>query len=296
MAEQSFVFRVTAGAQAFILKEVGTINPHGNVPRKLAADLAAWQFLHSEGIPVALPISTDNDQTYIHSEGHYYCLFPELPSNPDPAAPLEQVQVHIGAAIARLHRALAAYTGKIYSWTMDLPPRILEEAVPVILRHLEPDERVRLETVLAKVSEPLRRALVELPAQYLHGDCHAGNILLVGDQVSGFIDMDHMPFGPRLYDLCYHASGKALYLDAYNHPEKDTLFFEQILPALFHGYENVSPLTAAEKDAAPYMMIGIELIMAGWMFEPANNPEWARNSLALLYWLHENTPRIRAKI
>jgi hypothetical protein len=38
-----------------------------------------------------------------------------------PPADIKQVYANIGAAVARLHQALAVYPGQVDSWTMDLP-------------------------------------------------------------------------------------------------------------------------------------------------------------------------------
>lgn len=46
-------------------------------------------------------------------------------------------------------------------------------------------------------------AFAGLPVQPIHGDCHGSNVLLCNGEVSGFIELDHLPTGPRLYDLAY---------------------------------------------------------------------------------------------
>lgn len=282
LSETNFVWHVTGNSRAFILKEVGKVNPQGKIEDKLAADFEAWTYLHSRGIPVALPIPTGAGQPWVLVDGQYYSLFPELPSRPDPESPLEQVQANIGAAIARLHRALADYPGPIHSWTMRLPERIFNEALGVILRYLNPDEKEKLEEVLNSVKEPMLRALSGLPTQFIHGDCHGGNILLDGVEVSGLIDLDHMPTGPRLYDLSYYLNGPAR--EIYKQPEREDWFFKQVLPAFLKGYQSVTPLQNSEKEALPYLMMGVDLIMAGWFFEPSDIPDWARENLELFVW------------
>lgn len=282
LSKTNFVWRVTASSGAYILKEVGKVNPQGQVESKLAADFNAWAYLKARGIPVALPLLTDAGQPYVTVDDLYFCLFPELPSRQDPESPVEIVQSNIGAAVARLHRALAEYPGPVHSWTMRLPERIFDEALSVIFRHLDPGERASLEAILSWVKDPLLTALSGLPTHVIHGDCHGGNILLDGVEVSGMIDLDHMPIGPRLYDLGYYLNGPAS--EIYKQPEREDWFFNQVLPAFLKGYNSVAPLKDAERKALPYLMMGVDLIMAGWFFEPLDIPNWSMENLELFAW------------
>ena len=44
-------------------------------------------------------------------------------------------------------------------------------------------------------------ALTDLPTQLIHGDCNVGNVLVYDGEVSGYLDLDHLPRGPRVRDL-----------------------------------------------------------------------------------------------
>ncbi len=292
LAEHSYVFRVQGPEQIFILKEAGLINPQGNVPRKLAADAGVLRHLHAQGVGVAVPEATDDGQPYIQRDGRYYTLCVEIPSAPDENAPLDRVYRNTGAAIASLHRALASYPGPVFSWTMDLPRRILDEAVPVILRHQNEAQNAQFTAVLEAIRQPIARQLGGLPSQIIHYDCHGGNIMRVGDAVSGFIDLDHIPTGPRLWDLCYLLVNEAIYQD----PSRAEAWFDTIIPSLLSGYAQEVEILDAEKIAAPYMMLGILLIFAAWFYEPNDNPDWAQRDMRVFYWIFENLQRIRASI
>lgn len=292
LAEHSYVFRVRGSRQTFILKEAGLINPQDNVPRKLAAEADVLRHLHAQGVGVAVPEPADDGQPYLQRDGRYYTLCVEIPSAPDENAPLDRVYSNIGIAIARLHRALACYTGPIYSWTMDLPPRILDESVPVIMRHQGEADNAKFAAVLDAIRQPIARQLASLPSQIIHYDCHGGNIMRVGDAVSGFIDLDHLPIGPRLWDLCYLLVNEALHQE----PTRVETWFEMIIPSLFSGYAQEIGISDTEKDAAPYLMLGILLIFAAWFYEPNNKPDLAQRDMRVFYWIFDNLQRVRASI
>lgn len=294
LSERSYVFRVRAHDQNFILKEAGLVNPQNDVPRKLAADAAVLRHLQTQGVGVAVPEPTDDGQPYLQRDGRCFTLCEEVPSAPDERAPLDRVYRNTGAAIARLHRALACYPGPIYSWRMDLPPRILDEAVEMIPQNLDETELGRFRAVLEAIRRPVTERLDGLPSQYIHGDCHGGNIMRVGEEVSGFIDLDHLPFGPRIYDPCYLAANEAIFHR--QDPAWTEAWFNTILPCLFCGYAQEIPITEGEKDAAPYMMLGILLIMVGWFFKPPGNVERALGDLKTYYWIYENLDRLRASL
>lgn len=295
LSDRSFVFRVASTGGDFILKEVGAVSTQGDDPvRKLAAQYDLLRYLKGCGVPVAVPQPTDAGQHLLQHEDHFYTLTPSLPQALGEDDDLSRVFYNTGTAIARLHRALAAYTGPIYSWTMDLPSRTLNDMAPIIVQHQSTEERARFNAVIAGIRAPLTAHLTGLPSHYIHGDCHGGNMLRVGEQITGFIDLDHLPFGPRTYDLCYRLTddGKKMINDR-SAAEK---WFNDLVPSLFAGYEEEIPLTAAEKDAAPYMMMGICLLFAGWLFEHNILLDVARDNLLLFYWLDEHRDRVRGAI
>ncbi len=50
-------------------------------------------------------------------------------------------------------------------------------------------------------------ALADLPPQLIHGDLTPENVLLRRPEaVSGFIDFDHLPLGPRIWDIAQYLS------------------------------------------------------------------------------------------
>jgi Ser/Thr protein kinase RdoA (MazF antagonist) len=211
------VLAVTAenGAR-YVLKEVAKGQPLEPRLARLAAEHRLLLYLNDRGVPVPAPLSADDGLTYVRHPGSgaaVYTLHVMLPPSGakrsdsrkgGPTVPTwEQPEVwtNVGAAIGRLHRALAAYPGEIVSWHMALPERVRSSALPSVRRTLRGEQLATLDAVFDGLTEEVCAALAELPEQHIHGDCHGGNILIADGDVSGFIDLDHVPLAPRVYDL-----------------------------------------------------------------------------------------------
>lgn len=89
-------------------------------------------------------------------------------------------------------------------------------------------------------------ALAGLPEQYIYGDCHGGNILVTAGDVSGFVDLDHLPLGARVYDLFYLKADRLK--ERIYEPEWLTNRL-RLLPHLVAGYERETILTPRERAA-----------------------------------------------
>jgi Ser/Thr protein kinase RdoA (MazF antagonist) len=196
---------------------------------------------------------------------------------------------NLGTALGRLHRALAEYPGEIHSWKMDLPKRILSEAVPVLMKYLDEAGERRLLRVVSNLREPINVFLTNLPSQHIHGDCHGGNVLFDGELVSGFIDLDHLPFGPRIWDLGYYLADWVK--NHFHDPEEMERWFE-ILPDLVNGYAEEIDITPQERQAILYIMLGTQVIFAAWFFEPLNQPDRALLNMEAFYWIYDHQWRI----
>jgi Ser/Thr protein kinase RdoA (MazF antagonist) len=152
-------FLVALDGHRYVLKREVAVPLHLDMLRHLQ-DL---------GVPVAVPLPTDDGRPFATIAGLAYTLAPVLPSDDRPPD-----WTDIGAAIGRLHRSASTFDGP----------------VPV------------------RANLPAYKELAELPNQPIHGDCHLGNIVTVGGKVSGFLDFDELRLGPRLYDLAYLLAGR----------------------------------------------------------------------------------------
>jgi Ser/Thr protein kinase RdoA (MazF antagonist) len=284
--------RITsASGCVYFLKEVGDIEQRdAERQEKVEADLAVLRHLDACGVPVAVPLLTNYSKPYAQEGSHFYTLSLALPTKyGDPAMDPRRMFHNLGKAIGRLHCALVDYPGEIRSWRMDLPKRILAEAVPVLMDHLDEVGQRRLLRVVEALREPVQQRLADLPSQHIHGDCHGGNVLLDGERVSGFIDLDHLPFGPRIWDLGYYLADRAK--NAFQDPEEMETWFE-ILPDLLDGYAEEIELSREERQAILYVMLGVQLIFAAWFCAPVDRPDLVQFNLEAFYWIYEHQWRI----
>lgn len=189
---------------------------------------------------------------------------------------------NVGAAIGRLHRALAAYPGEIVSWHMDLPAQLRERALPAVRRQLAGDQLTALDAVFDQVTDEFCEALAKLPEQYIHGDCHGGNILIADGEVSGFIDLDHTPIGPKIYDLSYLMADR-LKWRIYEPAAAEAML--GLFPAVVAGYEQENTLTAREHEALWAGMLLTQLLFVQ-VFAQARNEEHLQRNLDALTWIH----------
>lgn len=155
---------------------------------------------------------------------------------------------NVGAAIARLHIALAGCPFGIESW----------EVGPGLLTAMWQTAEDRLPAAaLSGLSERIRprwdsivQALSAAP-QRVHGDVHGGNIFTDGQKVTGIIDIDHLPLAPRGYDLGYYMAFAVHWRLDGNQPSRPVDESRHLLT----GYDAVSRLTRQENDDLPALAL-----------------------------------------
>jgi len=249
-------------------------------------------YLQAAGLPVAAPVITDDgliafnaDNLRTHPDDtqptgrHAYSLMPLLLNDPALRESPDLANT-IGAGIGRLDRALAQCPWQLTSFTDDPARQILGE------------QYVRLPRELRAVISPLRdrlySAVVDLPMQRIHGDCNVGNLLVHNGTVTGYIDLDHLPTGPRIYDL-----GNYLVTRLNSHVDHGTP--DAMMAVLGHyvaGYHATYPLTERELAAVVPVMLTIALALADWhLHGPVPNLAAYQRDQRLIQWL---TPRYDA--
>ena len=138
----------------------------------------------------------------------------------------------------------------------------------------------------------MRAALADLPAQTIHGDCHGGNYLLYRGQVSGFVDLDHLPTGPRVYDLGY------LLADMAKAPFVGVLAHRGWLDTFHHvvaGYQREVALSRREVEALWTVMLATQVLFVDW-FLAHGRYELARKNLEAFYWIYEQGEEITRRL
>ncbi|MFN8493313.1 MAG: phosphotransferase [Caldilineaceae bacterium] len=280
----------TARQKRFVLKNV-LGNP--NVKR-LDSEYQLLQYLHKVGVPVAVPVLADDGRLSIENEQGIYLLYPVLPTGGGdaPDVDVRVIYENLGIALAKLHQALALYPYSIESWTMNLPQTLAEDALPQIRQALTGESLQKFEQVMVALQPEMTAALTGLPLQYIHGDCHGGNILFYAGEVSGFIDLDHLPQGPRVYDIGYFLADRA----------KIPFVGYQILdnwledfPCVLAGYEKLEKLSAQERHALWFIMLATQLMFVYWFFKYESR-DAADKNLAAFYWLYERKTEILQQI
>ncbi|MBN1936295.1 MAG: phosphotransferase [Anaerolineae bacterium] len=279
----------TERGERFILKNVAG----GPAVKRIETEYDLLRHLQASGVPVAVPILSDDGQPGVEDQGRIYLLYPLLPVDHDiPPTDIKHVYAHIGAAVARLHKALAVYPGHIDSWTMNLPRAVFEEAIPRIRRVLTGQDAETFQQIVAALQDEMMKALENLPMQYIHGDCHGGNYLLYHGDVSGFVDLDHLPTGPRVYDIGYLLADMAKAQFFNNHAHQGWL---DSFHCVIAGYQQENSLSRREKDALWFVMLATQVLFVDWFFGHQKD-DLARKNLAAFYWIYGQRDEISRRI
>jgi Ser/Thr protein kinase RdoA (MazF antagonist) len=257
------------------------------------AEYAVVKHLAAAGMPVAVPILTDDSQPFACVQEQFYMLAPVLlPRTTTPVTNQAELFTNIGRALARLHQALANYVHDFPAWTMNLPDKLVTEIEPFLAQHLSPQLLAPVSTVLGMIAEPMHQALADLPMQRIHGDCHGGNILWDSSDVYGIIDIDHLPIGPRTYDLGH------LLADMVKTRIEDPEQLNAWLNAsgwLMRGYERENALTEREKNALWFSMLASQLLFIHW-FAQHEQTELTAKNVAVLLWIYQQQEVITVQI
>jgi hypothetical protein len=172
----------------------------------LLREVEVAQFLVARGAPVVAPAAELPPGPHTH-EGWAITFWRHV--DHDPRRSPEGAEV--GAALRVLHEELAPYPGELPGLA-----GVLDEVERLIGRlartdGLLPDDTERLWSTLARVRGAIEGA--GLPERPLHGDAHAGNLLLTS---SGplWTDLEDTFRGPVDWDLaCLVANARVLGLD-----------------------------------------------------------------------------------
>lgn len=225
--------RAEDGAQYF-LKRLG---PWRNLP--LADEARVLRHLAAQGVPVAEFLPTDHARLYAGEVEDSFVLIPALKSDPFDLAELIRLEEAIGRAVAQMHRALGRYPWATNSY-VEQPGASLERDLS-----LPPHLAEEFATHRAKMVHALR----DLPTQHTHGDLTPENILLRRPGlVSGFIDFDHLPLAPRVWDVAKYLS-RRIRLRWRQGPQASSAGRLDHLARFLAGYHQTSPLSPVEIEA-----------------------------------------------
>ena len=232
--ERDDSFHVTTAGGEFVLKVAHPLDD----PALVAMQTAAMEHAAARGIDVQRIVRTlDGRREALHA-GRIARVITWLPGGLlAHAAPDHEQVTRSGAVLGRLSTALADFdhpgAHRTFAWDLQAFPALRE------LEHPEFAEAV-FDSFDAL-------DLAALPHQVVHNDFHPGNVLVdPGDPryVVGVLDFGDAVYGPRILDL-----GLSL---AYLVPETGSA--AAAMAPFTAGYESVSPLLQAERDALPTLV------------------------------------------
>jgi Ser/Thr protein kinase RdoA (MazF antagonist) len=282
----------TERGDRYVLKKVSTFGAP-DPARRFTDEARIVTHLRQHGVPVAVPVLANDGRAYTaDDDGALHAVFPMLPQGgPDQDPGLDPVLYeNVGAAVARLHAALASCPFGIESWTVGAG--LLDDWLRTAADRLPAAAFTELSARVRPRRGSITQALSAAP-QRVHGDVHGGNILTDGREVTGIIDCDHLPLAPRAYDLGYFmAFGVRCRLvdDAKTaEPAEEAAPF--ITRHLLAGYETVSRLDRQENDDLPALALATALGLIHYFVREHDLVEssWLRTA----YWIASNFDVLR---
>lgn len=276
----------TERGDRYVLKKVSTFNAPDPV-RRFTDEARILTYLLQRGVPVAVPVlSNDGKVCATDDDGAPHAVFPMLPqgsADNDPGLDPALFE-NVGAAIARLHVALAGCPFGVESW--EVGPGVLTALWQSVEDRLPAAALTELSARIRPRWDSMVQALSAAP-QRVHGDVHGGNLLTDGQKVTGIIDIDHLPLAPRGYDLGYYmAFAGHWWLDG-NQPSRPVDESRHLLT----GYDSVSRLTRQENDDLPALALAAALGLIDYFVREHDLVEesWLRTA----HWIGDHFDELR---
>jgi Ser/Thr protein kinase RdoA (MazF antagonist)/AraC-like DNA-binding protein len=191
----------------------------------------------------------------------------------------------VGEGIARMHAALRE-CDPILCQDEDLLLTLRDWAIPAACRVMP--IKAQCDAVLLR----MEKLLPLLPRQIVHRDPNPDNILMRDGRVVGFVDFDLSRILPRIFDICYAATGVLCDLFTQLDAEKRLAFFE-VVREIGLGYDAHTPLTREEWEALPDMVIAIELICVAAFAGTEKYAQLAQVNQEMLCMVLKNEARMR---
>ncbi len=223
-------------------------------PGELQRQAALQQALRAQGLAAPI-IPTLSGETVYSMDGMDFMLMERATGQPvDPLALLDDPQqaLALGEGLARLHAALRA-CDPLLCYAENYTATLRDWAIPAARAAMVPqplwlnDYQARMEATFPA-----------LPTQIIHRDPNPDNLLLVDGRVVGFLDFDLTRILPRIFDICYAATG--ILSVAWHHAtQEQRLRFFDVAKAIWQGYDAAAPLTPEEWTALPDMVLAIQL-------------------------------------
>jgi Ser/Thr protein kinase RdoA (MazF antagonist) len=164
--------------------------------------------LQAQEIPVVPPLPDAAGRTLHHAGAHRLALFRRVGGRaPEPDDP-DQLRM-LGHCIGRMHNVGAVHafvhrpTINVQHFAVDASRYLFEH--DFIPADLQPAYGSIVKLLLSRLYESFA-GMEEVPRLRLHGDCHAGNILM-RDDVPFVVDFDDARAGPAVQDIWLFLAG-----------------------------------------------------------------------------------------
>ncbi len=254
---------------------------------QLTAHAAIAKALQSGGMAAPVPVRTSNGKEYVTDGELFFYLLPRLEGRPVNSKALllrpdaADAAFRLGTLIGRLHKALEAAGGDIPLDEPDLAAIVRGWAMPETRKAMDLPE-----AFYAEYNDAFPRLYPLMPRQLIHRDIHPGNILMDGENFSGFLDFELGEKNIRLFDPCYCLTGILSENLPYCQSAPDNKWF-LLYKSLLHGYNSVCPLTDEEKEAAPYVVFTNQMICVAYFGGIPKYQELAATNRRMFAWLWE---------
>jgi Ser/Thr protein kinase RdoA (MazF antagonist) len=231
----------------YYLKRLG---PWRNLP--VLSEYRMLIHLLEEGVRVPAFQLTDDGAVTAGPEEDSFVLMRAFQHVQFAAAETPHFESEVGSATAHLHQAMSRYSEPLGSYTEDI-----EGGITGDLRL--PDDLLRR---FGAVRDDILELLSKLPLQIVHGDFTPGNVLyLAHGRGIGFIDFDHLPNAPRIWDVAKYLSRRLRF--SWCQDASPTVRMDCV-EAFVAGYIKVTKLDQAEIEALPGAMLAYNVLEASY--------------------------------
>ncbi|WP_348920712.1 helix-turn-helix domain-containing protein [Enterococcus rotai] len=231
-------------------------------------NIAIAEALAKQGFASSIPIPTINGQSFVENKA-LLVLKKGIKGEPltvDTIFQKELYPIAYGTAIAQLHHAFIELEGQILCDPSNLFETVKKWALPDVENQVKQWNLAIPEVFFNNYITIFSKLYTELPVQMIHRDPNFENILFLENKVNGFIDFDLVEQNIRLVDPCYCATSILSQMTSDHYDD-----WLPLLALILKGYDQINPLTKAEKSAVFYVICGIQMICVTYFGDRDND-------------------------
>lgn len=178
---------------------------------------------------------------------------------------------YIGKYIAKLHNALKSFDESNFNRA-----NILDD---VKSNFSEVKELISIDDFTDNFADIYDK----LPKQLIHRDLNPSNMLFDNNEFKGFVDFDLSEINIRIFDICYCAT--SILSECFSNQSINKNIWFEIVNKLVSGYEKISPLTAEEQQALPYVIYSIQIICISYFSKFDKYEHLTKINIDMLKWI-----------